>query len=82
MTLPVYVEFFEQSVQTKGKKSRKDIVHRAAKFKTPKQIPILDKKIKESNFYPASFGTFLTVSKLNHLYLLIYSFCKFCTFEV
>ena len=35
---------------------------------------ILDKKLKGSDFYPAISGTFLSVSKVNH----VNSFCKFC----
>ena len=41
-----------------------------------------DKKIKGSKFYPAISGIFLFVCKLNHFYLQVHSFCKFCMFEV
>ena len=43
---------------------------------------VLDKKLKGSDFYPAISGTFLSVSKVNHFYLQVNSFCKFCMLEV
>ena len=35
-------------------------------------------KKNETNFYPAISGT--SVCKLNHFYLQVHSFCKFCMF--